>query len=457
MTPGKASLLYDPKIRGYAYQAVLLAVVLFLLYSAATNAIENLRAQKIASGFGFWNNASGFDVNQRLISYDASTGTYGRAFMVGLLNTLLVASIGIVLATFLGFFVGVSRLSKNWVISKMAMVYVEVIRNLPLLLQLFFWYNAVLKPLPGARDSYNIPFPKFGQPSLLVTVVALGAATLAWLLYRNSGKIAKNARDLQIVEIVSGAILAISIMAWLYYSGIFTRTTSGFMLNNRGLYVPDPVLGPGGGMIFWTMLAGIIAALAIRHWAKKRQAATGQQFPIIWVSLGLVIGLPVLVYFLLGRPISFIYPELAGFNLRGGIQIFPEFVALLLGLSTYTAGFIAEVVRAGILAVSKGQTEAANALGLRSGPTLKLVVIPQAMRVIIPPLTSNYLNLTKNSSLAVFIGYPDLVQVFTGTVLNQTGQAVEVVAITMAVYLTISLATSFFMNIYNARMALVER
>ena len=382
-------MLYDPKIRGYVYQAVLLALVLFLFYSAATNAIENLRAQKIASGFGFWHNASGFDVNQRLISYDATTGTYGRAFWVGLLNTLLVASIGIVLATFLGFFVGVSRLSKNWVISKMAMVYVEVIRNLPLLLQLFFWYNAVLKPLPGARDSIKIP--------------------------------------------------------------------GGFMLNNRGLYVPDPVLDKGGGMIFWTMLAGIIAAIAIHFWAKKRQSETGRQFPVLSVGAGLVLGLPLLVYFLLGRPISFVYPELAGFNLRGGIQIFPEFVALLLGLTTYTAGFIAEVVRAGILAVSKGQTEAANALGLRSGPTLKLVVIPQAMRVIIPPLTSNYLNLTKNSSLAVFIGYPDLVQVFTGTVLNQTGQAVEVVAITMAVYLTISLVTSFFMNIYNARMALVER
>jgi general L-amino acid transport system permease protein len=387
--PGKASLFYDPKVRGYVYQAALLALVVFLIYSAASNAIENLRAQKIASGFGFWHNASGFDVNQRLISYDAATGTYGRAFLVGLLNTLLVASIGIVLATFLGFFVGVSRLSKNWVISKLAMIYVEVIRNLPLLLQLFFWYNAVLKPLPGARDSIQIP--------------------------------------------------------------------GGIMLNNRGLYLPDPVLGPGGGAIFWTMLAGFIAAVAFRFWARKQQAATGKQYPVGWAALGLVIGLPVLVYFLLGRPISFIYPQAAGFNLRGGIQIFPEFVALLIGLTTYTAGFIAEVVRAGILAVSRGQTEAANALGLRAGPTLKLVVIPQAMRVIIPPLTSNYLNLTKNSSLAVFIGYPDLVQVFTGTVLNQTGQAVEVVAITMAVYLTISLVTSFFMNIYNARMALVER
>ncbi len=387
--PGKASLLYDPKIRGYAYQFVLLAVVGFLIWSAASNAIENLRAQKIASGFGFWHNASGFDINQKLIPYDASTGTYGRAFWVGLLNTLLVASIGIVLSTFLGFFVGVARLSSNWIVSKIAMIYVEFIRNIPLLLQLFFWYNAVLKPLPNPRQSIVLP--------------------------------------------------------------------AGALLNNRGLYIPDPQFGPGGSLIIWAFLIGLVATFVFRSWARKQQAATGKQYPIGLVALGLIVVLPTLVYFATGRPITFVYPELAGFNLRGGIQIFPEFVALLIGLTTYTAGFIAEVVRAGILAVSKGQTEAAHALGLRAGPTLKLVVIPQAMRVIIPPLTSNYLNLTKNSSLAVAIGYPDLVQVFTGTVLNQTGQAVEVVAITMAVYLTISLVTSLFMNIYNKRMALVER
>jgi general L-amino acid transport system permease protein len=387
--PGKASLLYDPKIRGYVYQLALLAVVGFLLYSAASNAITNLRAQKIASGFGFWHNAAGFDVNQKLIPFSASGSTYGEAFYVGLLNTLLVASIGIVLSTFLGFFVGVARLSSNWVLSKLAMIYVEVIRNLPLLLQLFFWYNAVLKPLPNPRQSIELP--------------------------------------------------------------------AGALLNNRGLYLPDPQLGPGGSLIVWTFLIGIVASIIFRIWARKQQEATGKQYPVGWIALGLIVVLPFFVYLVTGRPISFIYPEIAGFNLRGGIQIFPEFVALLLGLTTYTAGFIAEVVRAGILAVSKGQTEAANALGLRAGPTLKLVVIPQAMRVIIPPLTSNYLNLTKNSSLAVAIGYPDLVQVFTGTVLNQTGQAVEVVAITMAVYLTISLVTSFFMNIYNKRMALVER
>ncbi|WNJ93629.1 amino acid ABC transporter permease [Bosea sp. 685] len=387
--PGKASLLYDPKIRGYVYQLALLAVVGFLLYSAASNAITNLRAQKIASGFGFWHNAAGFDVNQKLIPFSASGSTYGQAFYVGLLNTLLVASIGIVLSTFLGFFVGVARLSSNWVLSKLAMIYVEVIRNLPLLLQLFFWYNAVLKPLPNPRQSIELP--------------------------------------------------------------------AGALLNNRGLYLPDPQLGPGGSLIVWTFLIGIVATIIFRAWARKQQEATGKQYPVGWIALGLIVVLPFFVYLVTGRPVSFVYPEIAGFNLRGGIQIFPEFVALLLGLTTYTAGFIAEVVRAGILAVSKGQTEAANALGLRAGPTLKLVVIPQAMRVIIPPLTSNYLNLTKNSSLAVAIGYPDLVQVFTGTVLNQTGQAVEVVAITMAVYLTISLVTSFFMNIYNKRMALVER
>ncbi|WP_248309547.1 amino acid ABC transporter permease [Bosea sp. Tri-44] len=387
--PGRASVFYDPKIRGYFYQILLLAVVGFLIWSAASNAIENLRAQKIASGFGFWHNAAGFDVNQKLIPFSASGSTYGQAFWVGLLNTLLVASIGIVLSTFLGFFVGVARLSSNWIVSKLAMIYVEVIRNLPLLLQLFFWYNAVLKPLPNPRQSIELP--------------------------------------------------------------------AGFLLNNRGLYVPDPQLGPGGNLIIWALLIGLVATFVFRSWAHKQQAATGKQYPIGLIAFGLIIVLPLLVYFATGRPVTFVYPELAGFNLRGGIQIFPEFVALLVGLTTYTAGFIAEVVRAGILAVSKGQTEAANALGLRAGPTLKLVVIPQAMRVIIPPLTSNYLNLTKNSSLAVAIGYPDLVQVFTGTVLNQTGQAVEVVAITMAVYLTISLVTSFFMNIYNKRMALVER
>lgn len=387
--PARASLLYDPKIRGYAYQLALLAVVGFLLYSAADNAITNLRAQKIASGFGFWHNAAGFDINQKLIAFSASGSTYGQAFWVGLLNTLLVASIGIVLSTFLGFFIGVSRLSSNWVLSKLAMIYVEVIRNLPLLLQLFFWYNAVLKPLPDARNSIALP----------------------------------------------GSIF----------------------LNNRGLIMPNPIFAPAFQYVVIAFFIAVVLAIGFYTWSKRQQERTGKQFPNGTITLALLIGLPLLAYLVTGKPLTFDLPQQGRFNLTGGMQIYPEFVALLIGLTTYTAGFIAEVVRAGILAVSRGQSEAAHALGLRAGPTLKLVVIPQAMRVIIPPLTSNYLNLTKNSSLAVAIGYPDLVQVFTGTVLNQTGQAVEVVAITMAVYLTISLVTSFFMNIYNKRMALVER
>jgi len=274
-------------------------------------------------------------------------------------------------------------------VAKLAMIYVEVIRNIPLLLQLFFWYNAVLKPLPDARNSIALP----------------------------------------------GSIY----------------------LNNRGIILPSPQFGTAFEAVVVAFLVGVAAAIAFFIWARGQQAKTGKQYHNGWVALLLVVGLPLAVFFAVGQPLSFDYPQQGRFNLTGGMQIFPEFVALLIGLSTYTGGFIAEVVRAGILAVSKGQSEAAHALGLRSGPTLKLVVIPQAMRVIIPPLTSQYLNLTKNSSLAVAIGYPDLVQVFTGTVLNQTGQAVEVVAITMAVYLTISLVTSFVMNLYNKRMALVER
>ena len=387
--PPKVSWLYDPKVRSIAYQIILVALILFLVYAAIKNAADNLARAKIASGFGFWNNTAGFDISQTLIQYSAQTSTYGQAFWVGLTNTLLVAIVGIFFATILGFLVGIARLSRNFLVSRIATGYVELIRNLPLLLQLLFWYNAVLKALPELRDSFVIP--------------------------------------------------------------------GGVFLNNRGLFIPQPIGQPGFRYVLAALLIGIAGAIAYRMWAKRRQVLTGQQAPVGWVTLGLVVGLPLLVFLLAGMPLDFAYPEKGRFNIRGGIEILPEFVALLFGLVTYTAGFIAEVVRAGILAVSKGQSEAAHALGLRNGPTLRLVVIPQAMRVIIPPLTSQYLNLTKNSSLAVAIGYPDLVQVFTGTVLNQTGQAVEVVVITMAVYLTISLLTSLFMNWFNARMAIVER
>jgi general L-amino acid transport system permease protein len=387
--PAHVAFYNDPKIRSIIYQVALCAAVGFLIYGAATNAIDNLRRAHIASGFGFWDTTAGFDISQTLISYSSQASTYGRAFWVGLLNTLLVAGAGIVLATILGFIVGISRLSKNWLLAKVATGYVETIRNIPLLLQLLFWYNAVLKSLPVMRESIVIP--------------------------------------------------------------------GGAFLNNRGLFLPEPVFLYGFDAVVAAIIVGIAGAIGFAIWARKRQERTGQQAPVFWVVLALVIGLPLIVLALKGFPLKFNYPQAGRFNITGGIEVLPEFAALLFGLSIYTAAFIAEVVRAGILAVSSGQIEAAYSLGLRPRPTLRLIVVPQAMRVIIPPLTSQYLNLIKNSTLAVAIGYPDLVQVFTGTVLNQTGQAVEVVAITMLVYLTISLATSLAMNIYNRRVALVER
>jgi len=364
--PPKVSPIYDPKVRSIAYQVLLVAAILFLAYSAVRNAADNLARAKIASGFGFWNQTAGFDISQTLIEYTAQSGTYGRAFWIGLLNTLLVAAIGIVLATIVGFLVGIARLSRNWLMAKVSAGYVELIRNVPLLLQLLFWYNAVLKALPDLRDSWTLP----------------------------------------------GSVY----------------------LNNRGFFSPAPVFQPGMEFVAGAFIVGIIGAIAFRIWARKRQEATGQQAPVFLVMLGFIIGLPIIVFFLAGMPATLEFPEKGRFNIRGGLEILPEFVALVIGLTLYTGAFIAEVVRAGILAV-----------------------IPQAMRVIIPPLTNQYLNLTKNSSLAVFVGYPDLVQIFTGTVLNQTGQAVEVVMITMAVYLTISLVTSTLMNWYNSRIALVER
>ena len=384
----KVALMNDPRVRSLFSQALLIAVVAWLVYEMVSNTITNLERQNIASGFNFLNTTAGFGIIQTMVPY-AEDSSYGRAFLVSLLNTILIAAIGIVLTTMLGFLIGIMRLSKNWVIRSIATVYVEVIRNVPLLLQIFFWYFAVLRAVPAPRNSLVL--------------------------------------------------------------------LDSFFVNNRGIYLPKPEFAEGSWVVGVAFLVGVVASIAVRTWARKRQEATGEQFPIFLTAVGLIIGLPMVVFLASGMPATLSYPELKGFNFVGGTVIIPEFTSLLLALVIYTASFIAEIVRAGILAVSHGQTEAAYSLGLRPGHTLRLVVIPQAMRVIIPPLTSQYLNLTKNSSLAVAIAYPDLVSVFAGTVLNQTGQAVEILGMTMAVYLTLSIITSIFMNWYNARMALVER
>jgi general L-amino acid transport system permease protein len=387
-TPSLLDLLYRPEVRQVLFQIVLIVALAALFWMIISNTAVNLRRQNIASGFGFWNTTAGFDISQTLIQY-TNTSTYGRVFWVGLTNTLLVAAIGVVFATIVGFIMGIARLSTNWLIARLATVYVETIRNIPLLLQLFVWYFAVLKSLPPPRQS---------------------------------------------LELVGGAVL-----------------------NLRGLYLPEPLPQAGFEIPLAAFAFGILATIGIAIWAKRRQRLTGAQFHTGLAAFVLIVVLPAVAFVLAGAPLEFDYPTLRGFNYTGGIVVLPELLALVLGLVIYTGAFIAEIVRAGIQGVPKGQKEAASAIGLSAGQILRLVVIPQAMRIIIPPLTSNYLNLIKNSSLAVAIAYPDLVSVFAGTVLNQTGQAVEVILITMLVYLSLSLFTSLLMNWFNARMALVER
>ncbi|EGU38504.1 MULTISPECIES: amino acid ABC transporter permease [Vibrio] len=383
-----ANLLYNPTFRSVVFQIIAIGALGAFFYTIVNNALTNLEARGIATGFDFLSQEAGFGIGLTLVEYD-ETFSYGRTFVVGLLNTALVSVLGIILATVLGFTMGVARLSSNWLVSRFAAVYIEIFRNIPLLLQIFFWYFAVLQALPSARQS-----------------LSLGEA---------------------------------------------------IFLNVRGLYLPAPVLEQGSSFVIGALIVGIIATIIINIWANNKQKLTGQQTPMLRIALSLIVGLPLVVYFVLGMPISAEYPELKGFNFRGGISIIPELAALVLALSIYTASFIAEIVRSGINAVSHGQTEAAMSLGLPRARTLKLVIIPQALRIIIPPLTSQYLNLTKNSSLAMAIGYPDLVSVFAGTTLNQTGQAIEIIAMTMGVYLTLSLLTSALMNIYNRKVALVER
>lgn len=387
LRPKRPPPWHDPAVRGIVVQVVFVAAVLALGAFLVHNTLENLRRQNIATGFGFLEREAAFSIGESLIPYSPAD-TYARAFLVGLTNTLYVATLGIVLATLLGTVMGLARLSSNWLIRKLATVYVEIFRNIPLALQLFFWWGLLRGYAPAPRQ------------------------------------------------------------AWQPLPDVF--------VSNRGVVFPIPHEDPAYAWVFVAFAVGIAAAWAVSRWARQRQARTGRQFPSGWVGLGLILGLPLAVFAAAGAPLRLEMPELRGFNFVGGGSASPEFAALLLGLVVYTGAFIAEIVRAGILAVSWGQSEAALALGLTPWQRMRLVVLPQALRVIIPPMTSQYLNLTKNSSLAVIIGFPDLVSI-ANTTINQTGQAVEGIAIIMAVYLTISLTISLFMNLYNRSVALVER
>ncbi len=387
VAPTAPAFWNNPAVRSIAYQTALIGGVIAVGAYLVHNTLVNLDRQGIATGFGFLNREAAFEIGESLIEYSPAD-TYGRALVVGLLNTLCVAGIGIVLATILGTIIGIARLSTNWLINKLASGYVETIRNIPVLLQLIVWWDILRVSAPGPRE------------------------------------------------------------AWQPLPDIF--------ISNRGVIFPVPVYTP---LYLWMALAlalGIVASVVVARWARARQMATGAQFPVLKTNAALVIGLPLVVFVLGGMPLELDKPELRGFNFSGGHVVSPEFVALLVGLTVYTAAFIAEIVRAGIIAVSWGQSEAAMALGLRRGLTLRLVVLPQALRVIVPPMTSQYLNLTKNSSLAVAIGFPDL-QSIANTTMNQTGQAIEGIALSMAVYLSISLLISLFMNWYNQFVRLVER
>lgn len=390
-TAPSPSFWRDPEKRALVYQALVISFIVWLCYSIINNTATNMEARGLASGFGFLTSSAGFGIISTPFVPYSEDSNYFTVFLVGLVNTIIIAFVGCVLALLLGFIIGIARLSSNWLIQKIATFYIELFRNVPLLLQILFWYSAVLKPLPGPRDLHEAGESVF------------------------------------------------------------------FSINNRGLIFAEPVGQAGFQYVWYALFAAIVVSWLIMKWAKARQVQTGEQFPSLTVGLVLIIGAPLLTYLLMGRPLEFVPAEMSRFALRGGVTIIPEFVALLLALVIYTAAFIAEIVRAGIQSVSHGQTEAASALGIKPTHRMRLVVVPQALRVIVPPLTSQFLNLTKNSSLATAIAYPDLFSVFAGTTLNQTGQAVEIMAMTLAVYLTLSLLTSAFMNWYNSRIKLVER
>ncbi|EXF46130.1 polar amino acid ABC transporter inner membrane protein [Pseudomonas sp. BAY1663] len=388
LRPAGGSLVNDPKVRAWLFQIIAVIAVVAFGWYLFHNTQTNLAHRGITSGFGFLNNAAGFGISQHLIDYSESD-SYGRVFWIGLLNTLLVSVVGIFFATIMGFILGVGRLSSNWLIRQLATLYIEIFRNIPPLLQIFFVYFAVIGPLPGPRNSLNL------------------------------------------LDII--------------------------FINNRGVQMPAPSAADGFWAFWLSLFAALLAVVALNRWARARRHATGRTFPVFWSSLGLFVAIPWLVTLVTGAPFLWEVPQLQRFNIRGGWVVIPELVSIVVALSVYTAAFIGETVRAGIQSVSHGQTEAAASLGLRPGQVLRLVIVPQALRVIVPPLTSQYLNLAKNSSLAAAIGYPDMVSLFAGTVLNQTGQAIETMAITMSVYLAISISISLLMNWYNKRIALIER
>jgi len=385
--PQKVPLWFNPKVRGIFFQLFTFCIVGLLAYYLISNTLINLEKQKIATGFSFLQKESSFEIGESLISYSAAS-TYARALLVGALNTIKVAFIGIVITILLGTIVGVARLSTNWLVSKLAAIYIEVMQDIPILLQLFFWYAIFYETMPSPEQALN-----------------------------------------------PGA---------------------GIFLSNRGVAFTIPEVHPAHKYMLLTFVVGCVIVYLIRRWARKRQEKTGQFFPTFRVGIAILLGLPFITWLAFGTPLKMDAPKFVGFNFQGGLMVSPEFIALLMGLILYTTAFVAEVVRAGIQSVSKGQKEAAMSIGLRPTLVLNLVTLPQALRVIVPPLTSQMLNLTKNSSLAVAIGYPDFVSV-ANTTINQTGQSIEGVALIMVVYLFFSLSTSAFMNWYNKKVALVER
>lgn len=382
----------DRRVRSVFYQILTAGIVGYLGYYLFTNTAHNLEVRGMNTGFGFFDTTAGFDAGFKLVEYTPGVDTYRRIFFIGILNTLLISVLAIVLSTVFGFFIGVMRLSKNWLVARTALAYVEIFRNIPLLIQIVFWYIGVFSLLPMVKNSLDLSF--------------------------GTGRV---------------------------------------MLNNRGLYMPTPIYGGLFWMTAATFVIAVIGVIIYRRRAKKMQDASGTQTNTLWISLAAIIGLPLVVYFLTGQPLEWNVPELRGFNFRGGTSLPPPFLALLVALSIYHAAHIAESVRAGILSVNRGQHDAAMGIGLKPGRVMRLVIIPQAMPAIVPPMISNWMNAVKNSSLAVAIGYSDVVSLFMQTTLNQIGHAVEIVGLTMAFYMAVSLTISFFLNIYNKRVQLVER